>query len=536
MSALAASIQAHVANASLLALAWDLFSILALLHFLNKLRKVRLGALLKFVPGLDGKIHKQIDDETRKAVADLFKPEMTTSADERVPDKGMAPEQVLEHLKKLQKSNADAQKGRIFAYVYDPLQEGISKCIHDAAHIFMEHNALSPMTFPALRKMEVDVATMALNLQNAPVKEGAVGCMTSGGSESILMALKAYRERAAAKGIQNPEVILCVTAHGAFPKGCHMFGIKTVYVPHDKAYQVDVAAIRKAITKNTCLLVASAPQYPHGIIDPIEAVAALAAEHDIPCHVDACVGGFILPWIEKCGFKLPLWDYRVKGVTSISADLHKYGFASKGASVLTFRSSKDRYFQFYACAHWPGGLFVSPGLAGTRSGGPIAAAWAALKCIGADGYMSLAKTMMETSYKFQDGVNAIKGLEIIGQPQMTLVAFRPTDPAINVYVLSDLMQKRGWTLEKQHKPDSIHCTLMPTHARIADQFLVDLKECVAETLAHPELKNDGSAAMYGMVAKVPDESIVDKFLCELMNKIYAPAVSVEERKEAKKTD
>lgn len=309
---------------------------------------------------------------------------------------------------------------------------------------------------------------MTLNMVNAP--STAVGNMTSGGTESVLLAVKTYRDRARAlfPHITKPEMILCNTAHVAFPKAAAYFDVQTVYVPFDKDYKMDIAAVRKAITANTILIVGSAPQYPHGCVDPIEELASIALEHNFPLHVDACIGGFLLPWIEQLGYPVPAWDFRVKGVTSISADVHKYGYAVKGASTLSWLNHNDyRQYQYFAFGDWPGGIFASPSMLGTRNGGCIAAAWAAMIGLGKEGYLEKAKLLMETTQKFIEGIRSIPSIEILGSPIMAIIAFRSTNPAVNIFAVSDILhQQFGWQIGKntfQFQLCSVLCSVTVLH-------------------------------------------------------------------------
>lgn len=307
----------------------------------------------------------------------MFPSELTSTQTLSIPAEGRPYAGVLEQMAQWRKF--DPKKGRVFGYMYEVCDADYEHFIEKAFIMYMHENGLNPTAFPALRKLEVEVVQMTLNMFNAP--SSGVGTMTSGGTESLLLTIKTYRDRARElhPHITKPEAIMCHSIHVAVPKACAYFDVTPVFTDMDPVtMQADVEKMRVAITVNTIVLFASAPQYPHGVVDPVTEIGALALEKKLPLHVDACMGGFLLPWIEKLGYPVPLFDFRVKGVTSISADIHKYGYAAKGASTLSWLSQEYRKYQFFAFAQWPGGMFVSPSMLGTRPGGAIAAAYAAL--------------------------------------------------------------------------------------------------------------------------------------------------------------
>jgi sphinganine-1-phosphate aldolase len=253
-------------------------------------------------------------------------------------------------------------------------------------------------------------------------------------------------------------------------------------------------------------------------VDPIAELGALAQERGLGLHVDACVGGFMLPFVEKLGYPVPPFDFRVPGVTSMSADLHKYGYAAKGVSTILYRTSELRRFQFFAYTEWPGGLFVSTTMQGTRPGGGVAAAWACLNALGEDGYLKLTAQVMRTARALIDGVRAIPGLRVLGEPAMSILAF--TADGASLYAIADGMEARGWCMDRQQLPSSIHLTVTPAHAEVVDAYLRDLREVVAHVQAHPELEAEGNAAMYGMLAQVPERAQVKDFIVQLFDNMY----------------
>ena len=388
--------------------------------------------------------------------------------------------------------------------------------LKDVYTLYFHENGLNPGAFPSLKKFEAEVVSMAANLLGGG--ENAAGTMTSGGSESIMMAVKAYRDMAKeTKNITAPEAIVCVTVHPAFDKALHFLGVKLVKVPVDQDYRMDLAAVKAAITKNTIFVVGSAPQYPHGVMDPIEDLAKIAKANGIGLHVDACVGGFMLPWLKKLGHPVPAFDFSVDGVTSMSADLHKYGFTAKGASVVLYKDQDLRRFQFFVTKEWPGGLFASPSVTGTRPAGSIAAAWATLTAMGEEGYLKLYEQLYATTQKFKAGLKSA-GFKVVGNPVGTVLAYE--SPDVNIYVIADLLEKKGWFVDRQMMPDSIHLTITPAHFKIVDQYLGDLREARDYAKAHPELAGEGMAAMYGMVATIPDPTMVNQFLYQYMDQRY----------------
>ena len=364
--------------------------------------------------------------------------------------------------------------------------------------------------------MECEVVSMAASLLGGD--DDASGTMTSGGTESIMMAIKAAREWGKkVKGVKRPHVIVPASAHPAFDKAVHYFDVDYDHAPLLPDYRVDVVAMEKLIRPETVLLVGSAPSYPHGVIDDITGIAALAKSKGILCHVDACLGGFFLPFARMLGRVLPPFDFAVDGVTSMSADLHKYGYAAKGASVVLYRSGGLRRHQFFTYAGWNGGLYASPSFCGTRPGGAIAAAWAVMHHLGEEGYLTRAQSILDSTKKMQDGIRKIPGLAVIAEPVGGVFAFG--SDSLNVYELGDSMDARGWKLDRQMNPPALHIMVTPAHAPVVDRFLSDLTDC-AKSLTAGEPAPDGSAAMYGMVGAIPDRQQVDDFLVEFLDGLF----------------
>jgi glutamate/tyrosine decarboxylase-like PLP-dependent enzyme len=432
-----------------------------------------------------------------------------------IPAVGRETEALLKEMETFREGDADWRSGRTWSLVYNA-GEAHSKLLKRAHNLFSSENALNPMAFKSLKRMESEVVQMTASLLNGG--EDAVGTMSSGGTESILLACMAARERA---GVKRPEIVAPKTIHVAFEKAAHYFGMKLRLAPVARDKRADVSAMKKLINRNTVLVAASAPQYPHGVVDPIEELAAIAQRRGIPFHTDACVGGFMLPWVEKLGHAVPLWDFRVPGVTSISADVHKYGYAAKGASVVLYRDMSYLRHQFFVSTDWPGGIYASPSMAGTRPGGAIAAAWAALMSMGEAGYLELARQALEATAKLRAGIESIPELRVLGDPKMTLLSYASGDPSVDIYAVADQLEARGWNFDRHQSPAAIHCTVNANQLPHVDAYLDDVRESVAHVKAHPELIGQGSAPMYGMMARLPLRSVVRDSVLEVMEGLYS---------------
>ncbi|MBN1138536.1 MAG: aspartate aminotransferase family protein [Anaerolineae bacterium] len=467
-------------------------------------------------------------------------------------------DQILARMRQAREHDAKWHEGRVWSLVYHAGDE-MTDLLKEAYTLFFSENGLNPMVFPSLRQFEAEVVAMTANLLGGD--DETAGSMTAGGTESILMAVKTSRDwaRAERPAVTAPEMILPQTAHPAFHKAGHYFGVRPVVIPVGPDLRADVAAARAAINPNTILMVGSAPSYPHGVVDPIADLAEIAQENGLLCHADACVGGFMLPFVRKLGYPVPNFDLRVAGVTSMSADLHKYGYAAKGASVILYRNRHLRRYQFHVYADWPGGVYASPGMAGTRPGGPIAAAWAILNYLGEEGYLALTNTVMKTARKLQDGIRAIPELQILGEPVMSIMAI--ASDRLNVFEIGDEMALRGWILDRQQFPPSLHLTVTPAHAQTADQFLADLCQVVrvvkrpsrarlsrslqvrlaqaAARVLPPRLmsrltrRSSGtgggalgaggrSAALYGMMATLPNRGDLHEVVLDLLDQLTGP--------------
>lgn len=439
----------------------------------------------------------------------------------KLPKKGTPREQILKALESYHDLDTRWHDGKTWSLVYHASDEH-TEFLKKAYSIYFHQNGLNPSAFPSLKKYEAEVVSIAADLLGGG-DPGVCGTMTSGGTESILMATKTYRDwaRAAKPHIKVPEMIVPESIHPAFDKAAMYLDVKLVKAPLTADFRVDVDAVRKLINANTIFIVGSAPQYPQGVIDPIHELGKLALEKGIGLHVDACVGGFILPFLKKLGYPVRDFDFSVPGVTSMSADLHKYGFTAKGASIVLYRNKEIRRHQFFVLSEWSGGAFASPSMPGTRPAGSIAAAWGTLMAFGEEGYLQIAKTCMDNARKIQDGLITL-GFSIVGRPDATIFGFK--HDTLDVYAVADQMQARGWYIDRQQKPTCLHLMVTPAHTAIIPQFLKDMKECVEYVKSHPETSTQGMAAMYGMMAKVPDPSMVDQYLYQYMDERYLPTL------------
>ena len=389
----------------------------------------------------------------------------------------------------------------------------------EAFRLFAHANVLQRDMYPSATKLEAEIVAMTAAMLHAPE---ACGVVTFGGTESLINPMLVYRDRGRAeKGITDPEVIIPVTAHVALEKAGHLLGIKVLKAPLTSAWVVDVDWVRDHVTKNTVALVGSAANYAHGLIDPIEQLAEIALEHDLGLHVDGCLGGFILPWGERLGYEIPRFDFRVAGVTSISADTHKYGYALKGTSVLLYRNSDLRRYQYFNFTDWPGGIYFSPGLSGSRSGGIVAATWAAMVSLGERGYLDAAKQIFETAATIRHGVDAIPELEVIGNPTF-LVAFR--SPELNIYHVNDHLIAKGWRLNALQLPAALHfCVTRPNTAPgVADAFVADLRDAV-EYAKHPTRAQPKSGALYGLGGTPEGNEILNTLFVAALDAMYEVA-------------
>lgn len=473
------------------------------------------------------------------------------------PAHGLPADELFSRLAALRTHDAPWRSGRVFAGVYDP-GPSVAATVREAYGSFLSENALYPNFYPSLLQIENEIVAALTDLLGTPA---SVGNCTSGGTESILLALKAARDwaRAERPQIAAPEIVLARTAHPAFHKAAHYLGLRVVLTEPDPAsFRADPAAFARAITPNTILLVASAPCYSHGVVDPVPAIAGLAQEHGLLCHVDACVGGIHLAMMRQAGMEVPPFDLRVPGVSSLSVDLHKYGYAAKNAAALLYRDRELRRYALYACAATTGYAVINTTALSSRSGGPLAGAWAALHSLGLEGYVEIVREVQATTRELIAGIAGIPGLRVLGAPDMAMFAFAADD--LNVFELDDALARRGWYLQPQFSapgiPASLHVSLGRSNVGQAGPLLAALREAVDEVRAagsavgdigalraeverlmqHPGPESFGQiAALAGLTPgqmpssfarintvldALPDQ-LVDMLLVEYLNSIYA---------------
>ncbi|MCX6533081.1 MAG: aminotransferase class V-fold PLP-dependent enzyme [Actinobacteria bacterium] len=409
-------------------------------------------------------------------------------------------QEVLRQVAEIGAKDLNWKQGRAFSLAYYAGAD-VQEVADQALAMYASTNGLNADAFPSLKKFQSEVVQMV----SAWVHGGdqAAGFMTSGGTESILLAVKGARERGRQeKGITTPNVVLPTSAHAAFEKACYYFGLESRRIAVDAEWRADVTAMSAAIDSNTVLLVGSAPQYPQGVIDPISEIAALGLSMDINVHVDACMGGVTLPFLERLGMPITPWDFRVDGVTSISVDLHKYGYTAKGASVILHRNKKLRSYQTFVTDNWLGGFYGSSGVLGTKSGGPMAAAWAVMNYLGDDGYLRLTKAAYDACQQLADAIEQFPELQLRARPDSTLLSFGAREthddslPMFDIYAVADLLAQRGWYVDKQSPPASLHCTVNAVHGAVIDDFLIDLRWAVDEVVTNDSRGERGS---YGTI-------------------------------------
>lgn len=448
---------------------------------------------------------------------------------DKLPEQGMPREEVLKILRALRDAESRRwQEGYASGAVYQGDAEYI-EYLNEAYALHSQSNPLHSDLWPSASKFEAEIVSMTARLLSAEapqsVQQEICGTVTSGGTESILLAMKTYRDLAyAERGVRNPEIVAPVTAHAAFDKAAQYFKMKLRKIPVDKNFCADVAAARRAINSNTVVVVGSAPAFPHGTIDPIEELSEIARSRAIPFHTDACLGGFVLPFARKLGYAVPRFDFSLPGVTSISVDTHKYGYAAKGTSVILYRNAELRHHQFFTVTNWPGGMYFSPTIAGSRPGGLSAACWAAMVSIGEKGYLEAAKKILAVAEFLKDEIRKIPELYILGNPLYVIAFSSHThgEPGgIDIYRVMEQMTKKGYSLNGLHRPPCVHIavTLRHTLPGVKERFIADLKDALRYVREHPAEKS-GTAPIYGMAGTLPVRSVVGDLLKVYLDAYY----------------
>lgn len=474
------------------------------------------------MPVIRGAVQKKVE----KAIEGIEKDLIHRSGvphHEQIPDLPMTFQEISDVMSSLNSlKRSDWENGRLSGAVY----HGGKELLELQTKVYGQYtvaNQLHPDCFPAVRHMEAEVVSMVLDLYNGP--EGACGTSTSGGTESLLLTCLAAREKAKIeRGITEPEIVAPITIHAGFDKAAYYFGIKLIHAPIDESTgKVSLRAVEKLIGPNTILLAGSAPNYPHGIIDDIEGLSNLALKYRLPLHVDACLGSFIVPFLNEIGVDVPLFDFRLPGVTSISCDTHKYGFAPKGSSIIMYRTRELCHYQYFVSTDWSGGLYASPTLAGSRPGALMAGCWATLLYMGKNGYRESARAIVSSAQKLkiQLRTNPVlrDNLQIIGDPQGSVISF--TSKTLNVYDLSDAMSKKGWHLSTLQNPAAVHLAATILSIKIIDELVADLVACVSDLRASgSHAAEDGTKALYGVAGSVQTAGIAKSLATGFIDALY----------------
>ena len=445
-----------------------------------------------------------------------------------LPRQGRGQREILEELEMISvEENAKWKNGRVSGTFYHA-GDTHRAFLNDVFSLFSHVNVIQADLCPSMSKFESEIVAMAASIFNAHAvkidrsEDEVCGTVTSGGTESILMAMKVYRDKGVAeKGITAPEIIKPKTAHPAFLKAGHYFGIKMVEVPVDLPdFRVDPAAVEALITKNTVAIVASAGNYPYGLVDPFDRLSDLALKYNVGLHADGCLGGFILPWIEKLGYSVPVFDFRLPGLSSISADTHKYGFGLKGTSVILYRNKNLRRYQYFDAPDFPGGIYVSPSASGSRSGGLTASTWAAMVTLGEQGYVDAARAIMKVADDIREGLAGIPELILIGDSTF-IISFYSDE--IDVFHVNDFMKTKGWRFNVLQLPPALHfCVTMPqVETRgVAAALTSDLKEAVAYARSKHGTVAD-TTALYGMAGSEEANRMVSDLLSAYLDHFYS---------------
>ena len=477
---------------------------------------------LRAVPTVNRRLEARYDEMLAPLEASLKPYRDDYPSYSRLPEQGRDRAAILDEIEALkEKEEARWRDGFVSGAVYHGDAEHID-FLNRVYALSSQSNPLHADVWPSAAKYEAEIVAMTADMLGggqATADEPVCGTVSSGGTESILLAMKTYRDRARAeRGITRPEMVVPVSAHAAFDKASQYFGIKMVRVPLDAEYRADVTAARRATTRNTIVVVGSAPCFPYGVVDPIEELSALARSRGIGFHTDACLGGFVLPWAAELGYPVPPFDFRLPGVTSMSADTHKYGYAAKGTSVVLYRGPALRRYQYFTATDWPGGLYFSPTFAGSRPGALSAAGWATMVSLGRDGYREATRRLLATAAEIRQGIAATPGLRLLGR-SLFVHAFASDE--VNIYRVMEAMGRHGWSLNGLHRPTCVHIcvTLRHTQPGVAERFIADLRAAVEEVRAHPNEKGE-MAPVYGMAASLPLRGVVGDILERYVDTLY----------------
>ncbi|CAH2105868.1 unnamed protein product [Euphydryas editha] len=485
---------------------------------------------LRHVPIVRRKIEERMTEIKRGFKKDVAKRLAGMTVYRELPERGLTAEEIAEEVKKhVALGLYDWKNGNVSGAVYH-LSEDISKVACDAYALTAYTNPLHSDVFPGINKMEAEIVRMSINLFHGD--DECCGTVTTGGTESIIMACKAFRDLAYSKGISNPQMVLPVTAHTAFDKAAQYLGIGVVTVPvSSETYTVDVNAVRRAIGRRTCMIVGSAPNFPYGTMDDIAALSDVALEYEVPLHVDACLGGFVAAFMPAAGHPVPPFDFRLPGVASISADTHKYGYAPKGTSVVVYRRAALRHHQYTVTTDWPGGVYGSPTVNGSRAGGLIAACWATLMFVGRERYVRMTRDVLAAARYIEAELRKIDGLFIFGKPATTVIAMGSN--TFDVFKLADKLHKKGWSLNALQFPSGIHIAVTHAHTLpgVAERFVADVRSATSACLKEGSEPVEGKMAIYGVAQGIPDRSLVSDITKYFIDSTYylpKPEDNVEE--------
>lgn len=394
------------------------------------------------------------------------------------PEDGRPRQDILREIVEMAETeDSPYHEGKISGSIYSGDEEHY-EFLNEVFGHYSHANVLQRDMYPSATRFEGEIIAMTADMLHAPEP---VGVLTSGGTESLMNPLLAARERGRERGITRPNVVMPVTAHPALLKGAHYFGIEVRHAAVTDRFVADMTSVRSLVDGDTVSLVGSAGTYPHGLVDPIAELSDLAVERDTLLHVDGCLGGFILAWGEDLGYPVPVFDFRLPGVTSISADTHKYGFGLKGSSVLLYRTSELRRHQYFIVPDWPGGLYTSPGMSGSRSGGIIAAAWAAMVSLGRSGYRAIAADIFASATAVRRAIEAVPELRVLGDPFFNVAFTTTEDSGLDIFLVNDFLASRRWRMNGLQRPAALHfCITRPnTQPGVVDRFAADLVEAVA---------------------------------------------------------
>lgn len=501
----------------------SIFAVLVLKEWIRRIcvdGKYHLWHFFRRLPFIKQQVEKQMKSTTNEVEKELQKGLENRMFIRRVPKKGWDTKAITNEIESyLALGKFEWNKGYVSGAVYFGNDGKLAELMKDVYGMTAYTNPLHPDIFPGVRIMEAEIIQMVSAIFHAP---SPVGTVTSGGTESIFLVCKAYRDYARyERRITQPNMVIPVTAHAAFDKAAQLLKIEVRHVKFvPETTKVNLKEMKKAIDSNTCMLVGSAPAFPHGSIDPIEEIAKLGQKYHIPVHVDACLGGFLIPFMEDAGYPLPGFDFRIKGVTSISVDTHKYAYAPKGSSIILYRNKAHRHYQFSVQPDWPGGIYGTPNLGGSRSGGVIATCWASLLYHGRDRYVECTEKIIAVSKYIEENLRNIKEIYIIGKPDVSVVAIG--SKIFDIYRLSSALTEKGWNLNVLQYPSGFHIcvTMQHTVEGIADTFLSDVKDCVTEIMKNPGVPTTGSAAIYGMAQQIPDRSLVSELVWAYLDACY----------------